>query len=79
MVVNYRRRASSQLLLAQLRQGNLTINFTAFHQLVVGSFSDDTSLIKNDDLFGILDGGNALGHDEQGAVTGVFFQCPPQG
>ncbi len=59
--------ASCQFLLAQLRQGNASINFAIFHQFQVGAFADDPAFIQHDDLVGILDGGNALGDDQQGA------------
>ena len=36
-------------------------------QLLVGALLDDASVVEDDDLVGIADGGEAVGNDESGA------------
>lgn len=41
---------------------------------MVFAFADNDTLIQDDDLFGVLDRGNALGHDHQGAGAGMLLE-----
>ena len=41
----------------------------------MGALADNSAFIQDNDLFGILNGGNALGHDQQSAGAGLFFKC----
>ena len=40
----------------------------------MGTFADDAAIIQNDDLFGILDGGDTLRNDQQGTGAGVGLE-----
>ena len=43
----------------------------------MGTFADDAAIIQNDDLFGILDGGDTLCNDQQGTGAGVGLESLP--
>ena len=39
------------------------------------ALTDNIALVEHNDLFSIFDGGNALGHDQQGAGAGMLLEC----
>ena len=43
------------------------------------AFADDAAFIQHDDLFGISDGGDALGHKDQRAVRRFLLEGAAQG
>ena len=66
------------LLLRKLGTGDLQVYLAVFQQFPVGAAANDLAIVQHDDLLGVHDGTDPLGHDQHGAVLIRGVQRPAQ-
>src|SRR5690606_4864720 len=61
----------------ELGLDDAAIGRAAVEQSVMGAEADDLTVLEDDDLVGMADGGDPLRDDDDAGIAGPFGQCGP--